>query len=96
MREVQVILHQLFEPQAGALADGGELSGLQVRETERGQVRVFFAEVNQCFDHGHQAADQQIPAVAHQQQVRVVDHVHAGGAEVDDAAGRGGRVAESV
>ena len=42
------------------------------------------------------SAGYQLERIAHQHQVGVVDDVHAGAAEVDDAAGGRGGVAEGV
>ena len=40
-----------LEPERGALADRGELRGLEVRETERGEVAVLLGKRREAVDH---------------------------------------------
>ncbi len=87
---------QVVGPQAGAFAHGGGLSGLQVREAQARQVAVFDGKVRQRADHARQPAADQLQRLAEQHQIRIVRHVTAGGAQVDDRSGQRANVAIRV
>lgn len=80
------ILEELLQPQAGPLADGGELGGLEVRVSQARRVAVAGGEGRQIAHHRCQPAGEQIERFSDDQGVGVVDHEHAGRAQVQDAA----------
>jgi hypothetical protein len=91
-QRVQAELHllqvqqQVLDPERGSLADGGGLRRLEVREAQRGERPVLPRELRQRRHRGHQPRAHQLERLAVLDQVRVVAHVRAGGAQVDDGA----------
>ena len=83
-----VQVHQEFlSPQGGALAHGGGLGGLEVGESQGGQIGVFPGELAQQSDGVDQLFAHQPQGVVQDDKVGVIPHVAAGGAQVDDALG---------
>ena len=82
--EVGQIDHQFLQPQAGALADGGQLGRLEVGEAQGRLIAPLFGEARQAVDHPGQLGLEDVEAVAQHDQVGVVAHVAAGGTQVDD------------
>ena len=80
----------------GPLADRRRLGRLHVGQAETRQVAVLLGEPAEPIDHRHQPRADQRQGLAHQEQVRVVGHVTARGAEVNDPAGRRAGVAVGV
>ena len=80
---------ELVEPQGGALAHGGQLGGLQVRVGQGRQGLVSVREARKQVHDVEHLAPHDLQALLHDDDVGVVAHVAAGGAQVDDAA-RGG------
>ena len=87
---------EVIGPEAGAAADGGGLSGLQVRVAEGGEVAIFFGEVGQREDDRGEASGDHAEGFADENEVGVVGDVAAGGAEMDDRASGGAGVAIGV
>lgn len=87
---------EVGEPEGGAFSDGRELRGLEVSKTEGWEVGEAFAEGGEFVDDGEQTAEKQADRVSQEQQVGVVDDVHAGRAEVDNSAGGGSGLGEGV
>ena len=88
--------HEILHPQGDPLADGRELRRLEMRVGEAGEGAVaprHFAEGNQ---HRLKTPEQQLQALAHQQQIGVVGDVRAGGAEVQVAPRRRRLLAQVV
>ena len=77
---------EVIAPQAGALADGGQLGRLEVGVAKRRQVAVAVGEARQGVDDADQPIAQHRQPLAHQEQIGVVGHIAAGGAKVNDAA----------
>ena len=87
---------KVLHPQRDPLADRRELRGLEVRVREAGHGAVAARSFAEGDEHRLQATEQQLQALAHQQQVGVVGDVGAGRAEVQVRSGRGRLVAEVV
>ena len=88
--------HQLVGPQGGPLAHGGGLGGLAVGVGHAGHILVLAGKAGQLGQHAHQLFAHQLQALAHDDDVGVVAHIAAGGAQVDDAGGLGALLAVSV
>src|SRR5579871_4917540 len=83
------IEEKVLNPQAGAFADGGQLSGLKVRKSERRLSSPLARERRQFGDNAYQSMPQKIERFAHQDQVGVVGDVTTCRAQMDDVAGAG-------
>ena len=97
--EVLDVLHiheQILRPQAGALAHGDQLRRLEMGKTERGQIAVLDGEGLEARQHGHRLGEHEFKRLADQDEIRIVTHVAARGAEVDDRFGRGRHLAEGM
>ena len=81
------IHQQLVHPQGGALANGGQLCGLEVGEAQGGQGLVSVGEFGQVVQHPHQLIPHQHETFPHDDDIGVVPHVAAGSAQVDDGHG---------
>ena len=68
------------------IADGGGLGRLQVGEGHAGQPGVALDLVGDYAQKGRQLVLQQVEGRGQTQRLHVVQHIHAGGAQVDDAA----------
>ena len=88
------IQREIVEPQRGTLAHSGQLSRLEVGVRHRGKLPVTQREVAKALEHGHQAAEQQLQDVPHDQQVGVVGDVGAGCPQMDVRSRRRGLVTE--
>ena len=80
---------EVLDPQAGPLADRGELGRLEVRKRKRWQRTVPPGEIGQGTRSGGDFARNDAQRLPHQDKVRVVADVGAGGAEVDYGPGIG-------
>ena len=76
---------QVLEPKRGALADGRELRGLQVREAQSRHLAVLVREGGQGFHDVHQMVGNEFQGIPVDDEVGVVGDVAAGGAEMDYA-----------
>ena len=65
-------------------------------KARQGRSRCSLGEAGQALDHRHQPVADQLQRLAQQEQVGVVGHVAARGAQVDDRPGRGADVAVGV
>ena len=86
--------HEVLDVEGEAFADGGELGGLEVREAEHGHGFVFGGELREVVDQVQQLAPQDLHAVAHLDELGIVGHEAARGAQVDDALGLRADLAE--
>ena len=77
--------HEVLDVEGEALAERGELGGLEVREAEHRHGFVFGGELREVVDQVQQFRAQDLHAVAHLDQLGVVRHETARRAEVDDA-----------
>ena len=77
--------HEILDVEGEALAERGELGGLEMREAEHRHGFVFGGEFREVVDQVQQFPAQDLHAVAHLDQLRVVRHEAARRAEVDDA-----------
>ena len=87
---------EIVRPETRPLADGRRLGRLKMGEPEAGQIAVLGGERGQGVDHGRHSPGDHLQALAQQQQVGVVGHVAACGAQVDDGPGVGAKVAVGV
>ena len=61
-----------------------------------GHILVLFGEAGQLGQHAHQLFAHQLQALAHDDDVGIVAHIAAGGAQMDDAGGLGALLAVGV
>ena len=87
--ELFEVQEHLLEPEAGALADGRQLRGLEVGGAELGLRAVLHREVGQAGHHAAEARADELEGLAGLDEVGVVADVGAGAAEVDDPLGLG-------
>ena len=92
--EVLEVHEQVLNPHARALANGRQLRRLVVGEAEGRQGLVRLGEPLEAVDDTRELGQEDVQAVAHDDDVRVVADVAGRGAEVDD--GRGERAAHAV
>ena len=90
------IHQQLVHPQGSALADGGQLCGLEVGEAEGRLGLVRICELRQLVQYGRQLFANQQQTLADLDDVGIVADIRAGSAEVDNAGRLGSRLAEGV
>ena len=76
---------QLVHPQGRALADCGQLRGLEVGKAERRLRLVCVRELRQLVQHGRKLFAHKQQTLADLDDVGIVAHVSACRAEVDDA-----------
>ena len=88
MVQVLQIQEQVLDPERGALAHGGGLGRLEVREPEGGLVLPLGREGRQGGEHVLQAAAQEHQGLLHDEQVAVIGDEAAGGPKVDDGPRR--------
>ena len=92
---VQAVLHLLqvreefVHPQGGPLAHGDHLGGLVVGVAQGRKGLVPAGKLCQAGQHPHQLVPDELEALLHQNHVRIVPHVAAGGPQVDDGHGVG-------
>ncbi len=96
MFDFRQIEHQIINPQARPFANGRGLRRLKVGEAERRQCAMRFGKLCEGVDHAHQSPPHKFQRFAQQNQVGVVDHVVAGGAEVNDPLRRRADIAVGV
>ena len=87
---------EVLHPQRDAFAHGGQLRGLKVRVREAGDGAVAACDLAERDEHRLEPPEEQLQAFPHQQQVRVVGDVRAGGPEVQEATCRRRLVAQVV
>ena len=81
---------QVLQPQGGALANGDRLRRLIVGITQRGQILILLREAAQTLHRAQQFTAQVFQAVPVDDQVGVIGHIAARGAQVNNArSGRG-------
>ena len=90
------VVQQILQPQGGPLAHRHRLRRLKVGEPQRGQGLVLLREGVQRPGGHHQPGPQQLHALAQDDDIRVVAHVAAGGAQVDDWPGQGAGIPKGV
>ena len=78
------------------LANGGELSGLEVGEAQRGEGFVFVAESRKLLDQEQQFALDDLQRFTLLDEFGVVSDIAAGGSQVDDGGGGGAEFAQSA
>ncbi len=69
--EVAQVPQELLDPQCRALADGGELSGLEVGETKGRERTVFLCEGGETRDDGRELGEEEVEALAEEEEVGV-------------------------
>ena len=90
-QQVIQLLHvrqKVLHPEGGALAHGHRLRRLVVGIAQRGRGGVFLRKGRQIPQHRQQLRPQIGKAVPVQDQIGVVGHIAAGGAQMDDARRR--------
>jgi hypothetical protein len=88
--EVTQIHEQILDPETSTLANGNQLGGLTVSETQAGKILVLLGELGQLVDDEGQLGDEDIETVAEKDQIGVVGTVARGSTPVDDTSGSGG------
>ena len=94
--KVTQIHQQILDPKTSTLANGNQLSGLTVSETQSGQVLVLLSELGQLVDDNSQLGDQDVKTVTEQNQVSVIGTVARGSTPVDDTGSSGSNLAKGV
>ena len=84
--QVLEVKHQVLQPQHGAAAHGGQLGGLEMRVPQRHHVPVRGGKPCQGVHDVDQTGADQLQCGAHLDEVGVIAHEGAGGAQMDDAA----------
>ena len=98
-QQVIQLLHvrqKVLHPEGGALAHGHRLRRLVVGIAQRGRGGVFLRKGRQIPQHRQQLRPQIDKAVPVQDQIGVVGHIAAGGAQMDDARRRRRRLTVGV
>ena len=90
------VRQQVLHPQSGPLAHGDGLRRLIVGVAQCRRGGVFFREGRQIHQHRQQLSPQIDQSVPVQDQIGVIRDVAAGGAQMDDARRRWGRLAVGV
>ena len=83
------VLEELIHPQGGPLAHGDQLGGLIVGIAQGGQGLVLAGKPAQGRQDPHQFVPEEGQTLFHQNDIRVVPHVAAGGPQVEDGHGTG-------
>ena len=96
--EVQLlqIRQKVLHPQGGPLAHRHQLGGLIVGVAQGGGALVGVGELGEIGHHRQQLPPEVPQALPVKDEVRVVGDIAAGGPQVDDAGGGGGRLAVGV
>ena len=76
---------QFIHPQRSALANGGQLSGLQVGIGQSGHILVLLGKIGQQSQHANQLFAHQLQAFAHNDHIGIIAHIAAGGTQMNDA-----------
>ena len=76
---------EFLHPQCRSLAYGCRLRGLEVRKSQGGKALVFVSEFREFGQHVDQLAADQSERLSHDYDVRIVAHIAAGGAQVNDS-----------
>ena len=90
------IHQQLVDPEGRALADGGQLCRLEMREAEGRLILVCVSKCAQLADDGNQLLADEQQALLELDDVGVVADVGAGRTQMDDAGGLRCGLAEGV
>ena len=90
------VKEQVLEPQRCPLANGDQLGGLIVGIAQGGGCLIFLREFGEVAHHCQQLTPQVLQSLAVEDEVGIVCHIAAGGAQVNDAGGGGGRLAVGV
>jgi hypothetical protein len=69
--EVPEIPKEFLDPQSGSLSDGGELSRLEVGETEGGEITVGLGKFGETGDDDGQFGEEDVESVSEEDQVGV-------------------------
>ena len=88
--QVAQIHDQVLDPQAGALADGGQLRRLEVGKAEGWLVFPVFGKAGHAVDDAGEFGQEDVQAVAEHQQFAIIGDVARGCTEVNDRRGFGG------
>ena len=94
MQQLLGVEEELLHPQGRPLADGGDLRRLEVRVSKAGDVAVATRQLGERDEDGGDAAEQELEALVHEDQVGVVRDVRARRSEVDVRTGRRRLLAE--
>src|SRR5438552_4611812 len=96
MFDLAMIEDKVIAPQAGPLADGRELCRLKMCEPERGQIGPVRRETGQGVDQTHQSIANEAQTLAYQDEIGIIGHKAAGGAEMENIACAGTGFAKGV
>lgn len=69
--EVPQVPKKLLDPEGSPLSDGGQLGGLEVGESEGGEVSVGLGELGETRDDGGQLGEEDVESVSEEDQVGV-------------------------
>jgi hypothetical protein len=69
--EVSQVPQEFLDPQGSSLADGGQLGGLEVSETEGGEVSVGLGELGKTGDDRGELGEEDVESVSQEDQVGV-------------------------
>lgn len=70
--EVAKIPQQFLDPESGTLANGDQLGGLEMSETESGQITVFGSKLAENVDDTSELVQQDIIAITNDDQITIV------------------------
>ncbi|MPM56874.1 hypothetical protein SDC9_103690 [bioreactor metagenome] len=87
---------QLVHPEGGPLAHRHQLGRLEMRKAQGGQGLILICKGGQRRQRAHQLVTQKLQPLPHQNDVGIVPHIAAGGAQVQDGHGAGAQSAVSV
>ena len=73
--EVAQIHQEILDPETSTLANGNQLGGLTVSEAQAREVLVLLSELGQLVDNNSQLGDEDVEAVAEQDQIGIVGAV---------------------
>ena len=87
---------KIVHPKGSPLADGDQLGRLEMGEAQSGHSLILVGKGGQMGNHLHQLGPNQLQTFPHQNHIRVVAHVAAGGAQVNDGHRLGAELAVGV
>jgi hypothetical protein len=80
------IHQQILEPDAGSLSDCGQLSGLQVGESETGLILPLHGKGGEFVNSSGHLSEKHVKTITHKNEVGIVGDVARGGTPVDDTS----------
>ncbi len=87
MMDLTKVLEEVLRPEAGALADRGQLRRLEMRVGVGRDSACATGEVGERSQHRHESPAEDLERLPGQQGVRIVGDEGAGRSEVDDPSG---------